>query len=214
MQQKAPDELVRLERHRAIPECRLGACLHKCVPAPPGRPGYPLRAPALKRPIVKLGSTTNAAFAAVRASSILPRCARAAASDRREREIAVDIDGATKPRDRFFIFPEMQLGGAGAAHPVMCCDIAGGAGRRDRRFPGHARRPRAYERPACSGPLAANYTSLVIDLSPLVDADATTSRPSRGRRQACRRSQRRVARSPPGSEHRRCRRQCRSRARR
>src|SRR5262249_62229402 len=48
----------------------------------------------------------------------------------REREIAVDIDGTAKPRDRFLILPEMQLGGAGAAHPVMCCDIAGAEAQR------------------------------------------------------------------------------------
>src|SRR5215831_71340 len=48
----------------------------------------------------------------------------------REREIAVDIDGAAKPRDRFLILSEMQLGGAGAAHPVMCCDIAGAEAQR------------------------------------------------------------------------------------
>jgi hypothetical protein len=52
---------------------------------------------------------------------------------------------------------------------------------------------------AISAALGIGMSSLLIDRSPLVDADATTSRPSRGRRQACRGSQRRVARSPVAS---------------
>ena len=44
----------------------------------------------------------------------------------REREIAIDINGAAKPRDRFIILPEMQLGGAGAAGSSASLPLSGG----------------------------------------------------------------------------------------
>src|SRR6516225_9538942 len=49
---------------------------------PPIYTRFSLRAPARKRPIVKLGSSANPALAAACASSILPKYANAAASDR------------------------------------------------------------------------------------------------------------------------------------
>src|SRR5947208_13229001 len=42
----------------------------------------------------------------------------------RECEISVGFDSAAKPRNCFLVLPNMQLGRAGAAHPVMSCDIA------------------------------------------------------------------------------------------
>src|SRR5712691_1569785 len=47
-----------------------------------------------------------------------------------ECEIPVGLDSAAKPRHRFFVLREMQLGGSGAAHPVMGCNVAGAESQR------------------------------------------------------------------------------------
>src|SRR5258708_32498026 len=48
----------------------------------------------------------------------------------RKCEIAVGLDGAAKPGGRLFVSGEMQLRGAGAAHPVMGGNIAGAEAQR------------------------------------------------------------------------------------